>query len=70
MTGGEIVAYAIVRSSSGTEETANKCEALIESANDLTNLPEDLAPGSVAYKADMSLMYMKDLDGSWKQIGG
>ena len=62
--------FAIVKSSSGTEETANKCEVLIESASDLTNLPEDLAPGSVAYTASMSAMYMKAIDGTWTQIGG
>ena len=64
------MAYAIIKSNSGVEEAANKCDALIESASDLADLPGDLAPGSLAYTASMSAMYMKDLDGTWKQIGG
>ena len=64
------MAYRIMKSGSGVQEDANKAEVLIEGADDLATLPDTLSPGSVAYKADMSLLYMKDLDGTWKQIGG
>lgn len=62
--------YRIIKSGSGIPEDANKAEVLIQSVDDLDDLPETLSPGSTAYKADLSLLYMKDLDGSWKQIGG
>lgn len=64
------MAYKIVKSSNNKTEPDDKCEVLIQSEADLSELPEKLAPGSVAYKADMSLIYMKDIDGSWKKIGG
>jgi len=64
------MAYKIVKSSSGTPESENKCEVLIESSSDLANLPADLAPGSMAYTASLSAMYMKAIDGTWTQIGG
>ena len=64
------MAFQSVKSSTGLAESANKCEVMIESASDLANLPDDLAVGSVAYTASMSLMYMKGLDGTWAQIGG
>ena len=64
------MAYVIVKSAKGVQESANKCEVLIESASDLNNLPDDLSPGSVAYTASLSLMYMKAIDGTWTQIGG
>lgn len=64
------MAYQIVKSAGGVPESSDKCEVLIESASDLTNLPEEIAPGSVAYTASLSLMYMKGIDGTWTQIGG
>ena len=50
-------------------------EFMIESEADLTN-PDfdgnkpDTAPGSVAYTADFSVFVKKDIDGSWKTVGG
>lgn len=64
------MAHMIVKSSGGVQENPNKCEVLIDSAADLANLPEELAPGSVAYTADFSVLRMKALDGSWAEIGG
>ena len=64
------MAYKIIKSAGGVPESAEKAEVMIESANDLDSLPEELAPGSVAYTASLSLMYMKGLDGTWSQIGG
>ena len=61
--------YKIVKTAGGVQENADKAEVMIQSADDLEDLPEQLAPGSVAYKADMSLIYMKDVDGTWTQIG-
>lgn len=64
------MAFEIVKSTSGVSDTANRCEVLIESAADLANLPEELAAGSVAYTASMSVMYMKAINGTWTKIGG
>lgn len=64
------MAYKIVKSAGGVPESAEKVEVLIESSSDLSSLPDDIAPGSVAYTASMSAMYMKAIDGTWTQIGG
>lgn len=64
------MAYKILKSTRGVPEDDNKCEILIESASDIANFPDDLSPGSVAYTADFSVMKMKDIDGSWVQMGG
>lgn len=64
------MAFEIVKSTSGVPESANKAEVLIESANDLKNLPDNLSTGSIAYTASLSLMYMKAIDGTWTKIGG
>ena len=63
------MAYKVLKSNNGRSEDANRAEVLIESSADLANLPENLAPGSVAYTADMSYIAMKAIDGAWKQIG-
>ena len=64
--------YNILTNSAGTETQTDigKREILIDAAGDLANIPADTAPGSVAYTADMTLMYMKANDGTWKRIGG
>ena len=64
------MAYQIVKSAGGVPESSEKVEVLIESSSDLANLPESISPGSVAYTASLTLMYMKDIDGTWTQIGG
>ena len=64
------MAFKIIKSAGGVPESSEKCEVMIESSSDIDSLPEDLAPGSVAYTASLSLMYMKGLDGTWSQIGG
>ena len=63
------MAYKVLKSNNGRSEDANRAEVLIESSSDLANLPENLAPGSVAYTASMSYIAMKAIDGTWKQIG-
>ena len=40
-------------------------EYLISSEDDLANLPGSAAPGSVAYTANLSSVYIKDIDGTW-----
>lgn len=52
-----------------TRPIALKREVLVDSQADLASIPSDSAPGSIAYTADMKNMWMKDNDGSWKQIG-
>jgi len=64
------MSFKIVKNSTGVQESADKAEVLIESASDLADLPTHLAPGSVAYTASMSAMYMKAIDGTWTKIGG
>ena len=64
------MAYRIVKSVGGVPESPGKCEVLIESSSDLANLPEEITPGSIAYTASLTLMYMKAIDGTWTQIGG
>ncbi len=64
------MAFQIVKSNHGVPEAQEKCDVLIDSASDLTDLPEDLSPGSIAYTANMANMYMKAIDGTWTQIGG
>lgn len=64
------MAYTVQKSSTGREEPTGKMEFLIDSSADLADLPEDAAPGSVAYTANMGYMAMKDNSGQWQQIGG
>lgn len=50
-------------------------EFLIESEADLYNPDFDgnkaeTAPGSVAYTADFSVFAKKDINGTWKMVGG
>ena len=63
------MAFKITKSNTGTPEDEKKYEIMIESSSDLTDLPEDAAPGSIAYTAGLSAMYQKGLDGTWVQIG-
>ncbi len=66
------MAYNILTNSLGTQTQTDigKREILIDSADDLAHIPDDTAPGSVAYTADMLLMYMKGNNGAWTRIGG
>jgi len=52
----------------GNSETT-RTEYMIESAADIAKLPVS-APGSLAYTADLSLIYQADLNGQWVEIGG
>ncbi len=45
-----------------------KCEVLVEGEGDLSELPEGLAVGSMAYTADFAGLWMKNMDGTWKAI--
>jgi len=66
------MAFTIVTNSRGTQTQMGegKREILIDSPDDLPNLPEDTLPGSLAYTADLLLMYMKANDGKWTRVGG
>lgn len=48
----------------------NVLSLLLKSSDKVSSLPEEAAPGSTAYTADLSYIAMKDIDGTWKQIGG
>lgn len=41
---------------------------LVESADDLENLPGDIPPGSIAYTAGFGSMWQKGIDGTWEVI--
>ena len=43
---------------------------LVDSEADLETLPDHVAPGSVAYTADLTSMWQKGVDGTWHAIGG
>lgn len=43
---------------------------LVDSEADLEALPVHVAPGSVAYTADLTGMWQKGVDGTWHAIGG
>lgn len=64
------MAFTIIESSSGRQQPENLICALIDSAADTAEIPEDASPGSIAFTADMSVKLMKGNDGSWQQIGG
>lgn len=51
-------------------EPGNVFTFLIKSSDVTSKLPADAAPGSAAHTATLSYMAVKDLDGTWKQIGG
>lgn len=66
------MAYEVISSQRGTvtQYTTGRREILIDSAADVPNLPEDCAPGSLAYTADMSYVVQRDNHGQWVQVGG
>ena len=64
------MAYVVVKSNRGVEESLDKTEFLIDSSSDVSNLPDNAAPGSMAYTASLSDMYMKSASGTWTKIGG
>ena len=66
------MAFNIIKNSLGTAVQADRDlrEILIDSAADLGDIPEDTAPGSVAYTPDMTLMFTKGNNGAWSRIGG
>ena len=49
-------------------QRSNVYTFMIEDASDLEDLPGDIAPGSICYTADMSLMYMFGLDNEWHEL--
>lgn len=66
------MAYTIVETSNGrdTYPAPKTRSILVDSESDLASIPEDTAPGSTAYTADMTQMWMLDNSGVWKRIGG
>lgn len=50
-------------------DPGNVLTVLIKNSGATASIPEEAAPGSTAYTADMSYIANKDLDGEWKQIG-
>jgi len=45
-------------------------EYQIDEESDVQTLPQDQAPGCVAYTADLTVMYRTDNDGIWRKVGG
>ena len=48
----------------------NVLSVLVSGSDKVSKIPENAAPGSTCFTADLSYMAMKDIDGAWKQIGG
>lgn len=67
MSAIQVLDTAVTRSGGGTTIKL-KTEWLIGSSSDLTSIP-DVAPGSVAYTADLTEMYLWD-GTEWKAVGG
>lgn len=46
----------------------NVANILVESESDLTNLPDTIAAGSIAYTAGFAYMWQKSISGTWVAI--
>jgi hypothetical protein len=62
------MAYQVVLN--GSENAVLRQEIMIQSANDLADIPASAAVGSVAYTADYAIIYTKAIDGTWTRLGG
>lgn len=62
--------YRIVesRNDNTIETDGMKCSILIEAPSDLDSLPPDVNPGSIAYTANFSCIYCKDVNGEWMEV--
>lgn len=65
----------IVRRNRGTEASDYTAEVLVKKEDTITSGKidqehPDLRPGDKAFTADGSVLYVKDLDGTWKEFGG
>ena len=47
------------------ESVTETDEFLISGESDVANLPDSATPGSIAYTANLSSVYIKDIDGTW-----
>ena len=47
------------------ESVTETDEFIISDADDVANLPTSATPGSIAYTANLSSVYIKDIDGTW-----
>ena len=61
------MSYTIVKRGEGYESSMN-VSIIMESSSDVASLPTDVAPGSIAYTADLGTMAIFGLDGSWHTI--
>lgn len=63
----ENYSYSIVeaRNDNTIETNGTVCNVLIDNINDLRDLPDDIAPGSMAYTANFSQIFCRDLYGDW-----
>lgn len=66
--------YSIVGTNPSTKDIylTGKQEILVDSESDLSDLPDDFPPGSIAYTADLSSIWIKSNSGVWTltQLGG
>ena len=53
--------------SGGNENYPNRMEFLVESVDDLKNLPP-CAPSSIAYTAGYAMIWHKSLSGEWVEV--
>lgn len=61
------MSYEIVKRGEGYASSMN-VSIIMGSASDLANLPTDVAPGSIAYTADLGTVAIFGIDGAWHTI--
>lgn len=67
------MAWAKIESEGTWVGEKHRATFLIDTAGDISDPPDEnsqLAPGSIAYTADLKSIYQKDRSGNWQQIGG
>ena len=62
--------FTITGKSPSTKDVylTGKLEILVDSEGDLSSLPSDCAPGSIAYTADLSLVWIRANNKEWTQV--
>lgn len=65
--------WHILESDGDWTGNTHRATYLLDAAGDIGTPPAEntqLAPGSIAYTADMANMWQKDGNGSWVKVGG
>ncbi len=60
--------FKILSERSGVTKNAFVRKFLVDDESDLSNLPEDTAPSSVAHTVGLGSVWEKGLDGAWHEM--